>query len=121
MIVTNLGEGTFRLQSGETSLLIDPSGNRLKADVTVKTVAGAEEVPSSPEVVCFAGEYETKGIDIEGMQVEAESTAKEVKTVYAVNFEDVRFAVFGSISAVPDVKVMEKIGTPEFNAVDTVR
>lgn len=40
MVITFFGNGSFRLQSGDTTLLLDPDNNRLKADVTLRTLAG---------------------------------------------------------------------------------
>jgi hypothetical protein len=35
MVVNYFGNGCFRLQSGETSILLDPENNRLKADIFI--------------------------------------------------------------------------------------
>lgn len=113
MVITYLDEGCFRLQSGETSLLIDPSGNRLKADVVLRTAVAADDVVSSPDTVSFPGEYEIKGIEIEGFQVDNESTEKMVKTVYTVTWEDIRFVILGGVTDIPDVKVLDRIGEPD--------
>ena len=40
MVITYYGNGAFRLQSGDTVLLLNPENNRLKADVTLRTLAG---------------------------------------------------------------------------------
>jgi L-ascorbate metabolism protein UlaG (beta-lactamase superfamily) len=113
MVITYLGEGCFRLQSGETSLLIDPSGNRLKADVTLRTTVDPDEIVSAPDIVSFAGEYEIKGIEIEGVEVSDESIPKLVKTAYKVRWEDITIGVLGPIANPPDAKMLEKIGEPD--------
>lgn len=113
MVITYLGDGCFRLQSGEVSLLVDPSGNRLKADVSLKTAMNPAEFESAPDVISAAGEYEVKGIEINGVQIDAESSAKLVKTAYLVNFEDITVGVLGSIANAPDSKVLEKMGEPD--------
>ena len=113
MVITNLGEGCFRLQSGETSLLLDPSGNRLKADLVLKTAAGTDAIDESPETISFPGEYEVKGIEVEGYSSVEESTAKMVKTIYVVTWEEIRFVFLGQLSNVPDADVLEKIGDPD--------
>ena len=48
MVINYFGNGCFRLQSGETSVLVNPENNRLKADVTLKTLT-ATEVDASAE------------------------------------------------------------------------
>ncbi len=113
MVITYLGEGAFRLQSGETSLLVDPSGNRLKADVVLRTTINPDEIASDPGVVSFAGEYEVKGIEIEGVEIKEESTAKLVKTAYKVTWEDITVAILGSIANMPPGDVLEKMGEPD--------
>ncbi len=113
MVITYLGEGCFRLQSGETSLLVDPSGNRLKADVSLKTTVDPKDIPGTADVVAFAGEYEVKGIEIEGIQIMDESTPKLAKTAYKIIWEGIVIGVLGSISNAPDAKVLEKIGEPD--------
>ena len=40
MVITYFGNGSFRLQSGDNALLLNPDNNRLKADVTLRTLAG---------------------------------------------------------------------------------
>lgn len=113
MVITNLGEGCFRLQSGETSLLLDPTGNRLKADLVLKTAANADVIEESLDTISFPGEYEVKGIEVDGYGSSEESTAKIVKTIYAVTWEDIRFVFLGQLSSVPNADVMEKIGDPD--------
>jgi L-ascorbate metabolism protein UlaG (beta-lactamase superfamily) len=113
MVITNLGEGCFRLQSGETSLLLDPIGNRLKADLVLKTAASADVIDGSPDTISFPGEYEVKGIEVEGYGSAEESTAKIIKTIYAVTWEDIRFVFLGQLANVPGADVLEKIGDPD--------
>jgi L-ascorbate metabolism protein UlaG (beta-lactamase superfamily) len=113
MVITYLGGGTFRLQSGDTSLLVDPSGNRLKADVVLHTTVDPTEITSDPSVVAFAGEYEVKGIEIEGVEVKDESTPKLVKTAFKVTWEDITVAILGSIANMPSGDILEKMGEPD--------
>lgn len=113
MVITNLGEGCFRLQSGETSVLLDPAGNRLKADLILKTAASADGTDESPETISFPGEYEVKGIEVEGYGSLEESTTKIVKTIYAVSWEDIRFVFLGQLSNPPKADVLERIGDPD--------
>jgi L-ascorbate metabolism protein UlaG (beta-lactamase superfamily) len=112
MVITYYGEGCFRLQSGEASLLVDPTTARLKADLTLQTLSPAEG-DSSPELISCAGEYESKGIEVRGAEVSGESTPKFVKTIFSVNFEDINFLFLGHLSGVPDPKVFEHLGEPD--------
>ena len=73
MVITYFGNGSFRLQSGETTLLLNPDNNRLKADVTLRTLAGTatDELLSHASdegmTISFPGEYESRGIEITGL------------------------------------------------------
>ena len=50
MVINYFGNGCFRLQSGETSVLVNPDNNRLKADVTLKTLVAAERTRRRAEM-----------------------------------------------------------------------
>lgn len=117
MVLNYFGEGCFRLQSGELSVLINPSNNRLKADVTVKTIAPADGV--TPGEIAFPGEYEVKGIDIQGWQVAEESSDKYVKTVYALTWEDMKFVFLGHIAGPLRAELVEELGEPDLLFVPT--
>lgn len=114
MVIQYFGEGCFRLQSGELSLLTNPVNNRLKADVILKTLVPADPAsdgagaPIVPEEISFPGEYEVKGIQILGSQVNGESGDKFVKTVYTVEWEEMRFVFLGHISHSLPAEVLEE-------------
>lgn len=97
MIVSYFGDGTFRLQNGETSVLIDSQNNRLKADVYLKTLA-TPEIPSSENEIFAAGEYELKGVEVQGWELNDESGDKFIKTVYLIRWEDIKIAALGHVS-----------------------
>ncbi|HEX4104404.1 MAG TPA: MBL fold metallo-hydrolase [Candidatus Paceibacterota bacterium] len=123
MVVNYFGNGAFRLQSGDTSILLDPENNRLKADVTLRTLVSAENplaadggagsTSDGATAIAFPGEYEVKGIEIIGFPVAGESTEKFVKTVYAVNWEDMKFVFLGHLSKPLDANVMEELADPD--------
>jgi L-ascorbate metabolism protein UlaG (beta-lactamase superfamily) len=116
MVITSFGNGCFRLQSGETSILLNPENNRLKADVVIRTlVSVAEPLPegSDQATVSFPGEYEIKGIEITGYQILSESTEKFVKTAYVVLWEDMKFVFLGHLSKPIDASLMEEFSEPD--------
>jgi L-ascorbate metabolism protein UlaG (beta-lactamase superfamily) len=117
MVINYFGNGCFRLQSGETSLLINPDNNRLKADVTLKTLTatGADVVnePGDEIVISFAGEYEEKEIEILGFPIAEESTEKFLKTAYAVLWEGMKFVFLGHLSKPMDATLMEEFSEPD--------
>ncbi|MGH7249869.1 MAG: MBL fold metallo-hydrolase [Minisyncoccia bacterium] len=114
MVINYFGNGCFRLQSGETSVLIDSDNNRLKADVTVKTLASTE-TPAEEDgsVISIPGEFEVKGIEITGFQLAGESTEKFLKTVYVVLFEEMKFVFLGHLSKPIDATLMEEFSEPD--------
>lgn len=120
MVVSYFGNGSFRLQSGETSLLLNPESNRMKADAVLRTVAPAAAVPPTDEIV-FPGEYEVKGIEVRGLPIEAESTEKYLKTIFMITWEEMRFAILGHLSHASslDEETLEEIGEPDLLFVPT--
>ena len=54
-----------------------------------------------------AYEYEIQGVEMQGWPIH-EQNAKEAKTMYLVIFEEVRFAVLGHISHIPDPQVLKQ-------------
>ncbi len=121
MVITYFGNGCFRLQSGETSILVNPENNRLKADITLRTLvstapedaAAATSDEGGGLAIATPGEYEEKEIEIVGYPVAAESTAKFVKTAYAVQWEGMKFAFLGHLSTPLDASLMEELADPD--------
>ena len=119
MVIQYYGGGSFRVSSGEKSILIDPENNRLKADVILRTISPPNIDSESSAEIAFPGEYEIGGVEILGVGVPAESTEKFIKTVYYVTFEDIRLAFFGHISKMPEVKILEEMGEPDVVIIPT--
>lgn len=113
MVITYFGDGCFRLQSGETSCLIDPVNNRLKADVVLRTSWPTDASAPLQNEIAYPGEYELKGLEIQGISLLNEASKDVIKTAYAVRFEDVQFAVFGRLQKMPEPEVLEKTGEPD--------
>lgn len=113
MVIHYFGDGCFRLQSGDVSCLIDPNNNRLKADVVLKTTAPTNAESIDSHEISFPGEYEVKGLEIQGVPVEAESSAKILKTMYVVRWDDISFVFLGHISAALQPDQLEKLGEPD--------
>lgn len=114
MVITSFGNGSFRLQSGETALLINPENNRLKADVILRTLSGVDNEDlldhNSDDgiTIAFPGEYESRGIEISGFSIPGESTEKFLKTAYKVFFEEMTFVFLGHLSRPLDAGLMEE-------------
>lgn len=117
MVINYFGNGSFRLQSGERSILLNPENNRLKADIILKTISAAdvEPVAGDTEVttISFPGEYEIKEIEISGFPIAGESTEKFLKTAYAVLWEGMKFVFLGHLSRPIDASLMEEFSEPD--------
>ena len=116
MVINYFGNGCFRLQSGETSVLLDSDNNRLKADLSLKTLAPTD-VPAAGDddgiQISFPGEYEAKDIEVMGYQVAGESTEKFLKTAYAATWEGMKFVFLGHLSQPIDATLMEEFSEPD--------
>lgn len=110
MVINYFGEGCFRVENGKISILVDPVGSRLKGDITLRTIVPSSFVSASPFEVGFPGEYEIKGVEILGLELLTESTEKFLKTVYLVNWEDIRLGFLGHTSKILDSEILEKFG-----------
>jgi L-ascorbate metabolism protein UlaG (beta-lactamase superfamily) len=123
MIITHFGNSSFRLQSGDISLLADPENNRLKADITLKTLTpteGAADVfhglssdDGKEMLITFPGEYESKDIEIQGFPIADESTEKFLKTAYRVSWEGMKIVFLGHLSRPIDATLMEEFADPD--------
>lgn len=112
MVITYFGDRCYRLQSGETSCVVDPLSGRFKADVTLRTKAKAEPAALPENEFAFPGEYEAKGMEIQGIPI-AEGAGGELKTVFVVGWEGITFAFLGHLGRAPDPELIEKIGEPD--------
>lgn len=124
MVITFYGEGCFKIQSGELSILTDPfdvqiglTPPRFKADILLKTITPAsffEKKETSPfSEIIGQGEYNIKGADISGFQLIKESSKSFFKTVYALKVEDINLCFLGHISEIPEPTILEHLGEPD--------
>jgi len=111
MIITPLGDGTFRLQSGERSVLIDPTTNRTKSDITLYTKGLLGNVVDEPNTVALPGEYEFGGIEVRGWQrnVAGAGEKAEITTYYLVSWDDIHIAFFGPDGPLPEAGTLTEL------------
>src|SRR3989344_1367970 len=110
MVITYQGGGSFRIQSGNLSIVVDPQNDRQKPDVLLKTAAPyPAENPGVGEII-GPGEYEIAGIGIRGIQVAAESKADLIKTIYRVALEDISLGFMGEIWNIPNAETIQALG-----------
>lgn len=117
MVITYYGEGCFRFQSGETSFLVDPENNRLKADVYLKTLISTSDVIPTEDQLIFPGEYEMKGVEVRGVGIPPESTSSFLKTAYLVTLEGIKILLLGHLSQIPDADIVGEFDEPDIVVV----
>jgi hypothetical protein len=113
MVITYHGDNFFRVQSGSLTLVSDATNDRMKPDISLKTLSSS----ASPEIlppgnlIDSAGEFDVSGVSVKGIQIKKESAEKFVKTVFSVSgIEDLRLCFLGHLTEIIDSEVIEKIG-----------
>lgn len=127
MVITYYGENSFKIQSGEFSILTDPvdasSGltpPRFKYDILLKTLtafppreahsAGSGQATAEQGISIYGpGEYNIEDATMFGYLSEHEVTDKILKTVYVVSLEDIRLCFLGHLADIPAPAIMEKL------------
>ncbi len=119
MVINWYGEGCFKIQTGEITLLTDPFENstgltpaRGKIDITLKTLTGyppPEKTKDAEQVILGPGEYGVGDIDIKGFQLAKDSTDTYFKTAYAVLAEGLKLGFLGHISEYPEPEILEQL------------
>jgi L-ascorbate metabolism protein UlaG (beta-lactamase superfamily) len=110
MVITYLGEGSFRIQSGEISLVTDPLNDRVKPDVILRTSVPHPHAVPEPNAIIGPGEYEISGIAVKGIEIVKESKPDLIKAVYRVVFEDIALGFMGELFDVPEPNIIEGLG-----------
>lgn len=101
MIITYQGENYFKLQNGNTVVLIDPANQRsFKGAVLALNTTMPTRIEESNEegliVISHQGEYEIQGIQIQGWTVNQENNKEE--TVYRIIFEEMKIVILGNLN-----------------------
>jgi len=112
MVINWYGEGCFKVQIGDFTLVSDPFDSKLglnpargKFDVLLKTISAwpaPEEEKQEGAVLIGPGEYEIKGFEIHGIPLTKESSDNFFKTIYFVKTEDANLCFLGHIADYPD-------------------
>ncbi|MDO8557160.1 MAG: MBL fold metallo-hydrolase [Candidatus Jorgensenbacteria bacterium] len=108
MTISYQGDNYFKIQNGNDVILIDPTNARsLKGATAVVLTTLPPVLPVSLEgglVVEHQGEYETKGIHIEGWSVGQDNRTE--KTIYRIRWDDVVIGILGYLAKEPDPKIL---------------
>ncbi len=115
MTISYYGENCFKIQSGETVILTDPfelsSGltpPRFKHDAVIRTLSVfPPAIDKDILTISGPGEYNFKGITVNGWPVEEESAGKIIKTAYLVLAEEMKIVFSGHLAETPPASLME--------------
>ena len=112
MVINWYGEGCFKIQIGDFTLVTDPFDSKIglnpargKFDVLLKTISPwPVPMPKKDEdaILIGPGEYEIKGFEIKGFPLLKESADNFLKTIYLVKTEDANLCFLGHIADYPD-------------------
>ncbi|HXF44114.1 MAG TPA: MBL fold metallo-hydrolase [Candidatus Paceibacterota bacterium] len=117
MVISFQGGNYFKIQSGDFTVLVDPTDRRSirGANVVLSTLKPAEIVPEGE--VCFfidnQGEYEIGELSVRGISIPGERSP--VRTSYRLELEGIRLLVLGHLVKEPPAEVQEN-----FHNVDVV-
>lgn len=110
MVITWLGHACFKIQSGDTVIVVDPfpkdiglTPPRFRADLVLVTHShydhsNAEALTGEPLTITGPGEYEAKGVYIRGVETSHDNVqGKErgLNTIYKIEVEDMRILHLG--------------------------
>jgi L-ascorbate metabolism protein UlaG (beta-lactamase superfamily) len=120
MVITFYGEGCFKIQSGELTILTDSfdskiglTAPRFKPDIVLKTLTPIPIAqPLAPDIqylVHGPGEYNFQNINIAGFALMKESTENFLKTIYLIEVEGVKLCFFGHLSEMPEPAILEHL------------
>lgn len=117
MNITYHGENYFKIQSGQATILLDPTNQRsLKgADIILSTInppyielAKGSFSDHETFFTTHQGEYEVKGIEIKGKRVGFEE--KKELTIYRVLLEDLKIGILGHMKGEFSQDIMAFLG-----------
>jgi L-ascorbate metabolism protein UlaG (beta-lactamase superfamily) len=122
MVINWYGENCFKVASGNLTLAIDQFGSgtglsapRFNADIALYTDTPLSDIDfkntkEDTQTIIGPGEYEVKGIQVNGHHARGEKDRETLKTIFAVNMEGMRLAILGHISTPPEAEELEDLG-----------
>ena len=127
MVITWYGQSCFRIQSGKTTIIIDPFSKTIgltppkgEADILLVTHNHSDHnntkaIQGSPFLIDGPGEYERAQVKVLGIATfhdDKEGAERGLNTVYAIDMEGMRVAHLGDFAekALSDEK-LEALGT----------
>lgn len=110
MVITVSDSAGIRCQAGEFSLLVDAPPKR-KGNLILNTrVALPIDTFVADGTIFGPGEYEISGARVHGIGVPAESSAKEIKTIYGVELDGIKMAFLIDMASQLEDDSIDNIG-----------
>ena len=120
MTISYYGEGCFKIQSGETTILTDPANSqsglttpRFKADIILKTLTpfpiDSQLTADDQRLIYGPGEYNIKEIDILGLANKKESAENFLKTIYLIKTESLKLCLLGHLAEAPEPDIAKHL------------
>lgn len=108
MIITHQGGNYFKIQSGELAILVDPENQRsyrgtqvivntIKPALAEKPEETAEE-SAQPVWIDNQGEYEVRGIRVQGWSTGFSPKTKREHTAYRILFDEISIVILGALT-----------------------
>lgn len=121
MVINYQGDNYFKIQSGETTLLINPENQRsfkgAQVIVASERREGSAEGGGEAFFIDHQGEYSVKGLSVRGWS--AEESSKELeKTVYRITLDDITIAVVTHLTKIPGPETQEHLKNADVLIID---
>jgi L-ascorbate metabolism protein UlaG (beta-lactamase superfamily) len=109
MVITYQGDNYFKIQSGNFTVLVDPTSARSfrGADLILNTLKPSAVSPPEDDTfwIDHQGEYEVKDAVIRGISAGVERG--DEKTIYRISLEGINILVLGHLGHEPSPEVQE--------------
>lgn len=105
MVITYKGKNSFQIQQGDFSIVSNPSSNRFKANIILKTVFSPKEFNQfqiNPNEFFSPGEYEVEGVHFNGLKI-GSSSDEEIRTAFILNLDDTKMVFLDQFSKESDL------------------
>jgi len=126
MVINFYGEGCFKISEGPLTVMVDPYESstgltppRFKSDIVIKTLLPTP-TPETIKPISFddgetnvisgPGEFEVKSVIIKGWPLQADSSEKELKSIFRVQVGDMTLGLLGHISKFAGSELFEELG-----------
>lgn len=127
MVINWYGEGCFKISEGPLTIMTDPfdsstglSVPRFKADIVIKTLLKKPEPESQKplsyteddgtHVIAGPGEFEIKGIHVNGWPLMKDSAEDYLKSVFRIQFGEMNIGLLGHIAQFNEPEIFEELG-----------